>query len=183
MGDAVVRWKIEPLKRSRRGLDERLLLAVPRAARVLGRILAGRRAGSRIRRALITRVIRTGFAANNRLDYDALFVFYERGIEVRLTGGGARVDLDPVYWGYEGLRKVNEDWRAGFDQFQFEPCEVIDPGGDRFGLLVDFHGQTSGMVTRQRSGFVIILRDGLAMRQDFYWDSEDAVEALMTPAR
>jgi ketosteroid isomerase-like protein len=128
-------------------------------------------------------VIRTGFAANNRLDYDALFVFYEPSVEIRLMGGATRIDLDPVYWGHEGLRKVNQDWRAGFEQFQFEPREVIDPGGDRFGILVDFHGQTSGMATRQRSGFVLILRDGLAMRQDFYWDWEEAVEALVTPAR
>jgi ketosteroid isomerase-like protein len=182
MSDGVVRWKIEPLNRSRRGLDERLLLAAPSAARVIGRILARRPAGSRIRRALITRVIRVGFAANNRLDYDAMFVFYEPDVEVRLMGGGTRIDLDPVYWGYEGLRKVNQDWRAGFEQFQFEPSEGIDPGGDRFGLLVDSHSQTSGMVTHQRSGFVFILRDGRAMRVDFYWDWEEAVEALVTAA-
>ena len=183
MGNTVVRWKIDPLERSRRGLDERLLLAAPRVAHVLGRFLARRPAGSRTRRALITRVMRFGFAANNRLDYDALFSFYEPGVEIRLMGGGTRIDLDPVYWGYEGLRKVNQDWRAGFEQFQFEPREVIDPGGDRFGVLVDMHGQTSGMVTRQLSGFVFILRDGRAMRQDFYWDWEEAVEALVTPTQ
>lgn len=182
MGDAVVRWKIEPLKRSRRGLDERLLLAAPRAARVLGRVLAGRPAGSRTRRALITRVIRIGIAANNRLDYDALSVFYEPGVELRLMGGATRIDLDPVYWGHEGLRKVNNDWKAGFEQFRFEPREVIDPGGERFAALVDMHAETSGMVTRQLTGFVFILRDGLAMRQDFYWDGEEAVDALGTPA-
>jgi hypothetical protein len=181
MGDAVVRWKIEPLERSRRGLDERLLLAAPRVARALGRFMAGRPAGSRARRALITRVMRIGFAANNRLDYDALFGFYEPGVELRLFGGAARVDLDPVYWGHEGLRKVNTNWKAGFDQFRFEPREAIDPGGERFGALVEMHAATSGIVTRQLTGFVFILHDGLAMRQDFYWDWEEAVEALGTP--
>jgi hypothetical protein len=29
MGDEIVRWKVEPLERSRRGLDERLLMASP----------------------------------------------------------------------------------------------------------------------------------------------------------
>ena len=182
MAEAVARWKIEPLERSRRGLDERLLLAAPRAARVLGRFFARRPAGSRTRRALITRVIRIGFAANNRRDYDALLPFYEPGVEFRLIGGATRMDLDPVYWGHEGLRTVNENWRAGFEQFRFEPREVIDPGGERFGVLVDMHAETRGMATRQLTGFVLILRDGLAMRQDFYWDWEEAVEALGTPA-
>jgi hypothetical protein len=96
MGDSVVRWKVEPLKRSRRGLDERLLLWAPRAARVLGRFLAGRRASSRSRQALIRRVIRVGFAANNRLDYDAMCVFYDPAVEIRLMGGATRIDLDPL---------------------------------------------------------------------------------------
>jgi hypothetical protein len=180
--DAVARWKIGPLERSRRGLDEWLLLSVPRAARAFGWFLAGRRAGSGTRRALITRVIRVGFAANNRLDYDAMYVFYDPAVEIRLMGGATRIDQDPVYWGLQGLRKVNDDWRAGFEQFRFEACEVIDPGGDRFGVLAELHGQTSGMVTGQLCGFVFIMRGGLAMRQDFYWDREEAVEALVTQA-
>ena len=81
-------------------------------------------------------------------------------------------------WGREGLRKLLNDWRAGFDQFRFVPREVIDPGGDRFGVLVE----QTGMVTHRLSGNVFILRDGLAIRQDIYWDSEQAVEALVTPA-
>ena len=97
-------------------------------------------------------------------------------------GGAAGIDLDPVYSGHDGLRKLVDDWRAGFEQFRFEPREVIDPGGDRFGVLVQYDGQTSGMVTRQLSGNVFILRNGLAIRQDIYWDSEQAVEALLTPA-
>jgi hypothetical protein len=182
MGAAIVRWKIEPLTRSRRGLDERLLLSAPWVTRVLIRVLAGRAADSRIRRELITRVIRVGFAANNRLDYDTVCVFFDPAAEIRLVGGAARVDLDAVYWGREGLRKLLDDWRAGFEQFRFEPREVIDPGGDRFGVLVEYHGQISGVATHQLSGNVFILRDGLAIRQDIYWDPEQAVEALLTPA-
>jgi hypothetical protein len=182
MGDAVVRWKIEPLQRSRRKLDEQLLLVAPGAVRVMGRFLAGRRARSRTRQLLITRVIRVGFAANNRLDYDSMCVFYDPAVEIRLLGGGATgIDLDPVYWGHEGLRKLLDDWRAGFEQFRFEPREAIDPGGDRFAVLVEFHGQTSGVATRQLSGFVFVFGGGLAMRQDVHWDSEAAVEALLTP--
>ena len=182
MGDAIVRWKIEPLTRSRRGLDERLVLSAPRVARrVLGRVLVGRAASSRVRRALIARLIRVGFAANNRLDYDSMCVFFDPAAEIRLMGGAARIDLDPVYRGHEGLRKLVDDWRAGFEQFRFEPREVIDSGGDRFGVLVEYHGQISGTVTHQLSGNVFVLGDGLAIRQDIYWDSEQVVEALLTP--
>jgi hypothetical protein len=59
--------------------------------------------------------------------------------------------------------------------------EVIDSGGDRFGVLVEYHGLISGTVTRQLSGNVFVLGDGLAIRQDIYWDSEQVVEALLTP--
>jgi hypothetical protein len=178
----LVRWSVEPLEARSRTLLERLALAAPRVAQALGRFMAGRPAGSRARRALITRLIRVGFAANSRLDYKAMCAFYDPAVEIRLTGGGTRIDLDPVYWGHEGLRKVNDDWKAGFDEFRFEPREAIDPGGDRFGVLVESRGQTSGIVTRELNGFVIVLRGGLAMRQDFYWEGEAAVEALRTRA-
>jgi ketosteroid isomerase-like protein len=182
MSHAIVRWKIEPITRSRRGLDERLLLSAPWVVRVLIRILAGRAADSRIRRELITRVIRVGFAANNRLDYDSVCAFFDPAAEIRLVGGAARIDLDPVYRGHAGLRKLLADWKAGFEQFRFEPREVIDSGGDRFGVLVEYHGQISGTATHQVTGNVFILRDGLAVRQDIYWDSEQVAEALLTPA-
>jgi hypothetical protein len=182
MGAAIVRYKIEPITRSRRGLDERLLLLAPWFVRVLLRVLAGRAADSRIRRELITRVMRVGFAANNRADYDSVCVFFDPAAEIRLVGGAARIDLDPVYWGHEGLRKLLADWKAGFEQFRFEPREVIDSGGDRFGVLVEYHGQISGTVTHQLSGNVFIIRDGLAIRQDIYWDSEQVIGALVTPA-
>ena len=182
MGAAIVRWKIEPLTRSRRGLDERLLLSAPWVTRVLIRVLAGRAADSRIRRELITRVIRVGFAANTRGDHDTVCVFFDRAAEIHLVGGAARIDLAPVYRGHEGLRKLVDEWKAGFEQFRFEPREVFDSGGDRFGVLVEYHGQISGTVTHQLSGNVFILRDGLGIRQDIYWDSEQAVEALLTPA-
>jgi SnoaL-like domain len=181
MGDAIVRWKIKPLMRPRRRLDERLLLSAPWVVRVLGRVLAARAADSLIRRALITRVIQLGFAANNRFDYDSVFVFYDPAVEIRLVGGATRIDLDPVYSGHDGLRKALDDWRAGFEEFRFEPREVIDTGGDRFAVLVEYHGQISGTTTHQLSGNVFILRDGLAIRHDIYWDSEQAVEALLTP--
>jgi hypothetical protein len=183
MGDAIIRWKIDPLTRSRRGLDERLVLSAPRVARrVMGRVLVGRAASSRIRRALIARLIRVGFAANNRLDYDSMCVFFDPAAEIRLVGGAARIDLDPIYRGHKGLRKMVEDWRAGFEQARYEPREVIDAGGDRFGVLVDYHGQISGTATHQLTGNVFVLGDGLAIRQNIYWESEQVVEALLTPA-
>ena len=182
MGDAIVRWKIEPLTRSRRGLDERLLLSAPWVVRILLRILAGTAANSRIRRELITRIIRVGFAANTRGDHDTVCVFFDRAAEIHLAGGAARIDLDPVYRGHEGIRKMLAEWKAGFEQFRFEPREVIDSGGDRFGVLVDYHGQISGTATHQLTGNVFMLRDGLAIRQDIYWDSEQVAEALLTPA-
>jgi hypothetical protein len=183
MGHAIVRWKIEPLTRTRRGLDERLVLFAPRVARrLMGRVLVGRAANSRIRRTLIKRLIRVGFAANNRRDYDSMCVFFDPAAEIRLVGGAARIDLDPVYRGYEGLRKMVDDWKAGFEQISFEPREVIDSGGDRFGVLVEHHAQISGTITRQLTGNVFVLGDGLAIRQDIYWDAEQVVEALLTPA-
>jgi hypothetical protein len=65
----LVRWQIEPLERRRRGVDERIAVALPGLSRRMRAAATRLPAGSPLRRAALTRAVRTGYAATNRDDY------------------------------------------------------------------------------------------------------------------
>jgi hypothetical protein len=67
-----VRWQIEPLERHDRGLDERIAIALPWLARRIRAAASRLPAGSTMRRAALTRAVRTGWADTNRDAYEAL---------------------------------------------------------------------------------------------------------------
>jgi hypothetical protein len=107
----IARWEIEPLRRSRRGLDERLLLAAPWLARLLSSLVVRARPGSRVRRVVLSRTLRTVFAANNRGDYAALSPWLSAEVELHLYPDAPEArpaDLEPVYYGRESYVESGE---------------------------------------------------------------------------
>src|SRR5438128_2132909 len=108
--DAIVRWDVEPLDRSRRGLDERLLLAMPWLASALSSAAVRARPGSRPRRAL-GHVICAGMEANNRRDYEVVAALLGPDVELHLIPDAPEVraaDMEPVYFGREGYIEASE---------------------------------------------------------------------------
>lgn len=178
MDQEIVRWQVEPLRRDRRGLDERLLMRAPGIARSATRRLARLPAGSRLRRAVISRTVRVGYAANNRLDYDALFLLFHPETVFRAIGLQTPLDLPGEVHGVDQMRVFLDSQRAGFDEFRYEPLEIADPGGFRFGARLQFVGIARGLEVKREVGTTWTLEEGWVMRQDLYENYDAALAAL-----
>jgi ketosteroid isomerase-like protein len=180
-GREIVRWTVEPLQRDRRGTDERLALAAPWLRRRLTALLERAPAGSSLRRAALTRAVRTGYAAVNRDDYEVAEASLHPEIEFIPPGEGrAGIGFDAVYRGPDGVTRFTKQWKSGFTRFRYEPREIADAGGPRFavrlGLLGTMRG--SGAEVRDEYGTLVTLSGGLVLRQRNYFDWEEALEAL-----
>jgi hypothetical protein len=183
----IVRWEIEPLRRSRRGVDERLWLAAPWLLRPLVSLAVRVRPGSRFRRAVLSRALLLGSEANNRGDYEALSAWLNPEVELHVYPDEPEarpVDAEPVYHGRAGYVEGCEVWKAGFGEHRFELRELVDPGGNRFGARVEAVGRggASGIETR-RTQFHVWQFDRGLLRRQWLVSSETAMLALLEKAQ
>jgi hypothetical protein len=95
----IVSWEVEPLTRSRRGLDERLLMAMPWLRRVSTALVLRRPPGSPIRRMLVARNLLVVIAAINRGDYESMSSLLHPDVELYMLPDNPEraPGLDPVY--------------------------------------------------------------------------------------
>jgi hypothetical protein len=178
---AVVRWKIEPLDRSRRGLDERIALAAPWLSRRLSMLATRQPLGSRLRRTLLTRAVQVTVAANNRGDYEAMLATYHPEVELIPPGKGqSGLGFDPVYRGHGGVRRFLEQWKSGFARHTYDPREIADAGGGRFAIRFGLSGTIRGTETEAQEEYANVntLEAGLLVRQENFYDWRDALAAL-----
>jgi ketosteroid isomerase-like protein len=180
-GGELVRWKIEPLERSRRGLGERLALAFPRLSRLFSTLVMSRPAGSRLRRTAITRSVRAGIAANNRGDYEAMLAKYHPEVEFIPPGrGDGALGFDAVYRGHEGVRRFLEQWKSGFGQHTYGVDEIADAGGGSFALRLHLSGTIGDTETEVQAEYASVntLEEGLLIRQEHFFEWRAALAAL-----
>jgi ketosteroid isomerase-like protein len=180
----LVRWQIEPLERRHRGVDERIMLALPWLARRMRAAAARLPAGSSMRRAALTRAVRTGWAATNRDDYEALRASLHPDVEfVPPERGTAGLGFDAVYRGPDGVERFVREWKSGFSPFRYEPREIADAGGPSFAVRLGMIGRLRGAdaEVREEYGTVITLKDGLVFRQDNFRDWNSALAVLAPP--
>jgi hypothetical protein len=167
MGNEIVSWKVEPIERAR-GLDERLLIAAPRLLRLVAYCLR-RPAGSRLRRVVITRLLQVGLAANNRGDYKALSTGLHPNVELHFDVEGAPPGFEGVHRGRDAYIYALIAWKESFGENRWEPREIFDPGGARFGYRNELvaRGTGSGVELRRQEFYACELEDGLLRRQWF----------------
>jgi ketosteroid isomerase-like protein len=177
----IIRWQIEPLDRGRRGLDERIALALPGLSRRLRAAAARLPAGSKRRRAALTRAVRVGYAATNRDDFEAMQAALHDDVEfVPPMRGRGGLGFDPVYRGPDGVTRFVREWKSGFSRFRYEPREIADAGGDRFAVRLDMIGTLRGADTEVHDeyGTVVTFKDGQVIRQENFQDWHSALDAL-----
>jgi hypothetical protein len=167
MAAEIAHWKVEPLVRDRRNWDESLLIRTPWLARTLFARVMALPAGSRSRRSLITRTIRTGIAANNRGDYDAMSVAFHPDVLLRATEETRPPGLDLEHVGPDAYVALLKAWKEPFADFRFETLAVYDGGGARVGARVDAvgHGQFGGPEVRQIYFHAWEIESGMLRRQ------------------
>jgi ketosteroid isomerase-like protein len=183
----IARWEIEPLHRSRRGFEERLLLAAPWLVRALVARAARARAGSPIRRVVLGRLVRSGIEAVNRGDYELLPYGLSPAVEVYLLPDAPEArpgDTESVYHGRDGYLKAVEIWKTDFDNLRWEVRELIDPGGSLIAGRAERTGRgaRSGAEVRDTDFFVWQFDGGLLRRQ-WILRSEAAMLATLEAAR
>jgi hypothetical protein len=163
----------------RRTLDERLFVRFPALARLLADAWMRLPLRSRLRRLVLTRVGGRAFAAANRRDFDVQLLSIDPGVEYHPAGDLLPPGMDAVVYGHDGYVRRLRAWVETFNDFRFEPEEVIDLGGTLL-VTVRWSGHGSGggvpmsgrlfqLLTQQRSGLV--------QKQEDFTARDDALEA------
>ena len=181
----MVRKPLRVRGRSRRTLDERLLIRFPRLAAAyvprVARLIDKLPPGSRLRQALLWRAMRGAMEAWNRRDLDAALLGQHPECEHRpatgVRGSGA---LGALLSRPGGLPPTMAGWSDVGTHAQLEPTEFIDLG-DRLVLLSRMSASSShlGGVPLTRSyASVLALKDGRAISVTEYVDHAEALEAV-----
>jgi uncharacterized protein len=107
---------------------------------------------------------------------DGSFEFLAPQVEFHLAG--AFPDLDPVYYGHDGVRKLNKQLSEPWEQFRLEPDRFIDVG-EQVLVLSHFHGKgRDGVEARLPFAHLWTIRDGLVVRMDAFASHAEALEAV-----
>ena len=121
-------------------------------------------------------VLRRGFEALNRRDFDAAQSMYAPDVVLELAPLGLGVFVGDRLIGREAIRRSWEDLTEAFEDFEFEREDHDDLGsGVTFGVLV-LRGRPHGSdgFVEARSGVVSIWRDGRMARATTYQDLDEA---------
>ena len=138
-----VRISLPPLSEravQRRTLDERLFVRSPALYRWVAHATTRLPPRSRLRRLMVAYSIQRGYAALTRRDFDAVLIRSDPEVEYRPNGDLIAPDLDPVYYGHDGYRRLWKRWFDAFDDFHWEPKEIID-FGDKLLVTAELKGQ------------------------------------------
>jgi ketosteroid isomerase-like protein len=168
----------------RRSLDERLLARFPAVARGLSSLWSRLAPRSRLRRAILSRIMRQGCEAANRRDFDLLFLLLDPEIEFRFgegsaLGGMAPPDMVGVHRGHAEYLRLWEMMIEVIEDIALIQEEVID-FGDRLLASGRFtgHGSHSGLAFDRPVFQVFTLRHGLVIRQQDFADRAKALDAV-----
>jgi ketosteroid isomerase-like protein len=122
-------------------------------------------------------IVREAVGAFNRGDLDAWWEYWAEDIDYRAVEG-APDDHGPIQ-GKEAMREYVQDWLDTFDDFRYEPVEIIDAGKDMVIVLVRISGRAklSGVETELNFAALFTSRDGKIVRGREYWTRDEALEA------
>jgi ketosteroid isomerase-like protein len=176
-----VRIALSPLSErasQRRTLDERLYVRFPALYRRFAERVTQLPLGSRVRRLVLTRVIRRFTAAINRRDFEVVFLGLDPGIEYRPSADLMPPDFEAVSHGHGGYREGLRQLIDSFEDLRAEPKEVFD-FGDRLVAITQFggHGSGSGVPVNLTTFALVKLRRGLVVWQKDFSDRSKALEA------
>ena len=121
----------------------------------------------------IVRTMYESVSAEGKLD--ANFEFLAPEVEFHLSG--AFPDLEPMYRGHEGIRKLNDQLNAPWEEFSLNPDRFIDIG-ERVLVLSHFRARgRDGIEATLPFAHLWTLRGGVVVRMDAFSDQRKALEA------
>jgi len=177
----VVRKPLRVRERSRRTLDQRLLLRFPRLATANARLIGRLPPRSRLRQAAVWRAARLALEAYNRRDMDAVGIGYHPEFEYHPARNWVESGLlEPCYRGLEGHKQYVASTAEVFGaEVYVKPVELID-AGERIVVLanVPMRAQASGIELTEAFALVSTFEDGRVIRVEEYYDYAEAREAV-----
>ena len=167
----------------RRAPDETLAVRAPALYRRFTAMVMRLPLESRLRCALIGRVIRQQYQAFGRRDFELVRAIHDRDVEIimaRAAGSVTGADLENVYRGHAGLRRLWGAWLEPWEDFCFRPVRIVAVDAERVLVLcqMEARGAGSGLELNQPIGQLYTVRRGRVVRQDNYWSWEEALQAV-----
>jgi ketosteroid isomerase-like protein len=159
--------------------DEHLRVRFPSMFRRLGAAVLRLPPGSRLRSFVLARGMERAYAAANRHDFELMVAGYDPdAYEYHPSAELLPPDLEKVFHGHEGYRKLWRYWIDAFEDIRWDPEEVIDLG-DKFLVTTrqSGHGSSSGIAVSEPVFQLFTLRRGLVIRQEDFLDRSQALEA------
>jgi ketosteroid isomerase-like protein len=134
---------------------------------------------SRFRRAILTYSIQRGYAALNRRDYEVTLMRSDPEVEYRPPRDLMPPDIEAVFYGHEGYRKLWDRWLDAFGDLRWEPEELLDLG-DRVLVTVQLrgHGSGSGVPIDETLFQLCGVRRGLVIWQKDFSNRSEALQRL-----
>jgi ketosteroid isomerase-like protein len=175
-----VRRPLRVRERSRRTLDQRLLLRFPRLSAASLRLVAKLPPRSRLRQAVLWRAARLALEAYNRRDMDALGIGYHPEFEYHPARNFVDAGLlELSYRGLEGHKRYVASTAEVFGaEVYVMPVELIDTGEQMVVLAnVPMRAQASGIELTEAFALVSTFEDGMVIRVEEYYDFDEALAA------
>jgi ketosteroid isomerase-like protein len=175
----VTRVAVDGPMPGRRGVIDRLTVRFPRLAQLflaLGIRLCGPRSG--MRRDGLRRVLRSGWAAAPRKDWELMFVRYSPEVVWEIPEEFQTLGFAESYHGHAGLVEGLERFAEAFESWEIRPVRALD-FGDRVLALGDFRGKAraSGVEWQQKFSQLVTLDKGLVVRDRFFYSWEQGLRA------
>jgi ketosteroid isomerase-like protein len=164
---------------SHRRLEERLALRFPYIQALALRVWSKLPPRSRLRQAIVRRLLRLGFEAANRGDYAVTFSLYDRDIEFIPPTGLIGLGDQALYRGLQARVRYEHDWRGQWGDFRYEPDELRDLG-DRLLVIgrISSSGLSSGAAIDTDFANVFTLSAGRVIGEHVYFNRAEALEAV-----
>lgn len=164
---------------TRRTVTDRLTVRFPRMARrllAIGIRLSSPR--SAVRRDGLRRVLRSGWAAAPRKDWELMFVRYSPEVVWEIPEEFHTLGFAESYHGHEGLVEGLETFSEAFEFWEIRPARALDLG-DRVLALGGFRGKAraSGVEWQQQFSQLVTLEKGLVIRDRFFYSWEQGLRA------
>ena len=165
---------------SRRTFADRLTVRFPRTARrlfALGTRFSSPR--SPVRRDGLRRVLRSGWAAAPRMDWELMFVRYSPEVVWEIPEEFQTLGFAPSYRGHEGLAEGLEQFAEAFESWEIRPLRALD-FGNRVLALGSFRGnaRASGVEWEQPFSQLVTLKSGLVARDRFFFSWEQGLRTV-----
>jgi ketosteroid isomerase-like protein len=162
-----------------RTLTDRLVVRFPRVARVglaLGIRLSTPR--SPVRRDGLRRVLRSGWAAAPRMDWELMLTRYSPEVVWEIPEEFQTLGFAPSYKGHRGVIEGLEQFAEAFESWEIRPARALDLG-DRVLALGSFRGKAraSGVEWGQPFAQLVTLKRGLVVRDRFFYSWEQGLRA------